>query len=89
MSLFHIFCIVNTLSQREYFLKGSRVKTPPIIPVSIPKSIPPKHALDEPHPICQRGYRYADEIDPPVVDLWWINSCCFVAGEKDVDHPPS
>ena len=63
-----------------YSLKGVRVITPPMMPMSMPKSIPPKHAcrfvrfvISSVEYFRIRTHGTSNEEDPPAVDLWRVH----------------
>lgn len=84
-----------------YALKGSMVRTPPMIPVSIPKSIPPKHAWiglvdganwgNEVKCKRKRAWktdRAGKHVDSPSVDLLGVRSHRLIVDEspENVGH---
>jgi hypothetical protein len=79
--------LLSTKLGHYYFSKGGRVNTPPIMPRSKPKSIPPKQDLKKSAIYKQnRYYRTTDKVDPPVVNFFRISPPCLIASEKYFDH---
>jgi hypothetical protein len=68
---------MNRYGERSYALKVSMVKTPPMIPESIPNSIPPKQACLCQHSLVSpsrtfRAHRACQSVHAPSIDLWGI-----------------
>jgi hypothetical protein len=68
-----------------YFLKSGNVKTPLMIPVSMPKSVPPKHAYNHktlstsPRLVEKRTYSSSKRKSAPIVDFRRIGFDSIVA----------
>jgi hypothetical protein len=66
-------------------MKGFIVRTPPMIPVSIPKSIPPKHAynssISEYGGYCRTTDRTGKHIHSPPIDFLGILSYRLIVDE--------